>query len=65
MGGRKRLSVKSMGDNFADSFINNTIVKREKDIRVIDIMIDDLMRQRNNITLELLELREIVGEKYE
>ena len=52
-----------MSDSFADSFFHYTIVRGEKDIRVIDIMIADLVKQRDEIRRNIQELRVIIGDE--
>ena len=55
--------MKSMSDDFADSFFNNTIMRGEKDIRVINSMIADLVRERDEIWVNIQELRGIIGDR--
>jgi len=51
-----------MGDDFADIFFHNTIVKGEKDIWVLNSMIADLVRQRDEIWVNIQVLRGIIGD---
>jgi len=50
-----------MNDNFADKFLKRAINKREQDIRILNSLMEDIVRDREEIRGEIRELWEILG----